>query len=79
MVHSLFHFEFYQAFRYNPFLFVLMVIGFLYLIYMGIHYIKKKELVVPSLKVWIVLIILLIGYMILRNLDTFIYLIPTEV
>lgn len=79
MILSLLHFDFYQAFRWNPLLFILLFIGLIYLIFMGIVYKKKKVFVLPSMKVWIILIIILILYMILRNLDTFIYLIPTEV
>ncbi len=79
MILSLLHMDFYQAFRWNPFLFILMIIGFIYLIFMIIYYIKKKVIILPSIKVWVILIFLLIVYMILRNMDTFVYLIPTEV
>ena len=56
-----------------------MIIGFLYLIFMGIVYIKKRVIVLPTIKVWIGLIIVLLIYTIVRNMDMFIYLIPTEV
>ena len=79
MVISLIHLDFYQAYRYNPFLFILLIIGILYLIFMIIVYIKKKVFVVPSVKVWLFILGLAICFMILRNLDMFVYLIPTEV
>ena len=79
MVISLLNLDFYQAFRYNPLLFILLIIGFIYLIFMGIVYKKKKILVIPSIRIWISLIVILFIYMILRNLEPFVYLIPTEV
>ena len=79
MVISLIHLDFYQAFRYNPFLFILLIIGIIYLVFLIIVYIKKKVFVVPSVKVWLFILGLAICFMILRNLDMFVYLIPTEV
>ncbi len=79
MIISLFHLDFYQAFRYNPLLFILLIIGIIYLIFMIIVYIKKKVFVIPSTKVWLFILGLAICFMILRNIDMFIYLIPTEV
>lgn len=79
MIISLLHGDIYQAFRYNPFLFILLIIGILFYIYMIIVYIKKKVIVLPSKYIWIAIIILLIIYMILRNISLFSFLIPTEV
>lgn len=79
MIISLIHLDFYQAFRYNPLLFFLLIVGFIYLIFMGIEYIKKKVIILPSIYVWIGIFIIMIIFMILRNIDTFSYLIPTEV
>lgn len=79
MILALLQLNFYQAFRWNPLMFILFIIGFIYLIFMGIYYIKKKELIVPTIRVGIALLVLLVIYMILRNLDAFVYLIPTEV
>ena len=79
MIGAILQLDFYQAFRYNPLLFILVITGILYFIYMIVHYIKKKEILIPSLKVWIIILILLIIYMILRNIPMFSYLIPTEV
>ena len=76
---SILHLDFYQAFRYNPLLFILLIMSLFYFIFMGIVYLKKKVLVVPSLEFLIGLLIVLVIYMILRNLGPFVYLIPTEV
>ncbi len=79
MVVALLHLDFYQAFRWNPFLFIFFIIAFIYLIVMTIIYIKKKVFVLPSYRVWIVFLILTVGFMIIRNIPAFVYLIPTEV
>lgn len=79
MIKSLFHLDFYQAFRYNPLLFILLICGIIYLIINIVLYIKKKALIKPSVKILVFILILLIVYMILRNIPLFSYLIPTEV
>ena len=79
MLISFLHLDFYQSFRYNPLLFVLLIIGIIYFIFIVVHYIKKKELIVPSTKALVILLGIVILYMILRNIDYFHYLIPTEV
>lgn len=79
MVKALLHFDFYQAFRYNPLLFILLVLGGIYFIFLCFYYTKKKELIVPGWKAWILFAIIVVLYMILRNLEPFVYLIPTEV
>ena len=79
MIKSLFHLDFYQAFRYNPLLFILLICGIIYIIINIILYIKKKPLIKPSIKILVFILILLIVYMILRNIPLFSYLIPTEV
>ena len=79
MVLSLLHLDFYQAFRYNPFLFILLIAGFFYLFFMAIYYQKKRVFILPSIQSWIILIVLLLVYAVMRNMDAFIYLIPTEV
>lgn len=79
MVKAIFHLEFYQAFRYNPLLFILLIMGLFYLLYMLIIYYKEKIVIKPSNKSIVFFIILLVIYMILRNIPTFSYLIPTKV
>jgi len=79
MIISFIHLDFYQAFRWNPLLFILLIIGIIYLIIDIIVYFRKKVILVPNLKVWIGLVIILVIYMIIRNIDIFSYLIPTKV
>jgi len=79
MIISFIHLDFYQAFRWNPLLFILLIIGIIYLIIDIIVYFRKKVILVPNLKVCIGLVIILVIYMIIRNIDIFSYLIPTKV
>ena len=79
MIHSLIRFDFYQAFRYNPLLFIFLIIGLIYLFIMTIIYIKKKELILPSKYTLIIILLFFLLYMILRNIEAFSFLIPTEV
>ena len=79
MIKSIFHLDFYQAFRYNPFLFVILIFGLCYFLIMIFIYRKKNVFVIPSFQTCIIFIVLLIIYMILRNISIFSYLIPTEV
>ena len=74
---SLLQFDFYQAFRWNPFLFLLIpffsIYGFIYYY----HWLYNKK--IPKLHdvVWNILLILAILFMILRNIPMFDYLKPT--
>ena len=77
MIKSMFSLEFYQAFRYNPFMFILSILGLIYILYMIIIYIKKEEVKIPSFKWVIVIVVLLFVYMLLRNLPGFEFLRPT--
>lgn len=79
MLLSILNFDFYQAFRYNPLLFIFIIILSIYIIISIFIYIKKKVIYIPSTKLLIFILIILIGYMILRNISYFSYLIPTEV
>ena len=71
--------NFYQSFRWNPLLFLWFVILIVYFIVFIIVYIKKKILLVPSKKILFFILITLLLFMILRNIELFSYLIPTEV
>lgn len=77
MIKSMFSFEFYQAFRYNPFMFILLVLTLIYIFYMIIIYIRKEEIKYPSFKLVIIIVILLFIYMLLRNLPGLEFLRPT--
>lgn len=79
MFKAIFRLNFYQAFRYNPLLFILLIIFIIYIIYNFILYFTNKPLLLPSFKFMVSLGILLIIYMFVRNLPGFEYLLPTKV
>ena len=79
MVKSIIHLDFYQAFRYNPLLFILLIIFIPYFIYQVYIYIRYSNIKKPSLRLLIILVILLSIYMVLRNIPKFDYLIPTKI
>ena len=74
MIFSIFKLDFYQAFRYNPLVFIL---GIIYLIYKLIEIVLNKKIKIPEY-VYYILIVILILYGILRNIDIFSYLAPTK-
>ncbi len=78
MLFSLIKLDFYQAFRYNSLVFILLIIGIIYLL---IKFILKKFNIIIKVPnyVWYILIIIVIIYGILRNIPYFNYLIPTDV
>ena len=79
MVKAIFHLQFYQAFRYNPLLFIYFVLFIIYgIINLIFYFFKNKKLKLP-LWVYVFLISSLVIYMIIRNIPYFSYLIPTEV
>ncbi len=75
MLFSIMTLKFYQAFRYNPLLFILLII---YIIFIIERLIRKKELKVPN-NIALVILCILIIYGILRNIDVFSFLQPTLV
>ena len=79
MIKSIINLDFYQAFRYNPLLFILSILFIPYFIYQLYMYIKYGNIKKPSLKLLIILVIILVIYMILRNIPKFDYLIPTKI
>lgn len=79
MLISIVKLDFYQAFRYNPFLFILLIVS---LIYQVIKLITYKLLTIEiklNNKVYVSLLVLTILFGIIRNLPQFSYLIPTVV
>lgn len=78
MFFSIINLDFYQAFRYNPLVFIILT---LYIIYLIIKIIAKllfkKNLKIPQV-ILNIIIILLILYGILRNIDLFSFLKPTK-
>lgn len=78
LLFSLIKLDFYQAFRYNPLVFILIIIGILYQL---IKLILKKfniYITIPNY-IWYILLILVIIYGILRNVPEFSWLAPTHV
>ncbi len=78
LLFSLIKLDFYQAFRYNPLVFILLIIGIIYLL---IKFILKKFNIIIKVPnyVWYILIIIVIIYGILRNIPEFDWLAPTNV
>lgn len=79
MFKSLFCFDFYQAFRFNPFIFILLIILFLIITVEIFWLFNKKEFIKIDSRVYLVLIIFLFIYTILRNIEMFSFLLPTIV
>lgn len=79
MVVSLIQFDFYQAFRFNPFIFVLLIVSIFYIGYILICKLLKKNYIVIGKKTFIIIVLLSVLFMILRNIDGFEFLKPTVV
>ena len=80
MIKSLFKLKLYQAFRYNPLMFIILVILLpIYIIVDIIYYINRKKFLKITKKQIIIFFIVIIIYFILRNIKVGIYLIPTEI
>ncbi len=82
MLNSLIHLEFYQAFRYNAFIFILFPIFILYFILqLRSHYTNKDNIMNTKQfnKFWYILIILAIIFGIIRNIPLFAYLAPIKI
>ena len=76
---SLFKLDFYQAFRYNPLVFILLILGIIYwLIKIICQKFKNINLIIPN-KIWYVLLIIVIIFGIMRNIPFFDYLGPTNI
>lgn len=71
--------DFYQAFRYNQYVFSLLVVGCIYGIYFIIMKFLKKKVFIPNMKWLYVFIFTTFLFMILRNTPGFEFLLPTKV
>ena len=73
--------NFYQAFRYNPLVFMLLPFIIFYIVDLIHSKITKKELYTNRVnnKVYYVLIVILLIYGLLRNIDGFEVLRPTKI
>ncbi len=78
MIYALFRLEIYQAFRYNVLMFSLLVLGIIYLIYVFICKLRHVNYFVPGNKTLYVIAIIVILFMILRNIPGLEFLKPTD-
>ena len=76
---SILKLDFYQAFRYNPYVFSLLVIGGIYVLYALIMKCLKKKIFIPNIKWLYVFLFTTFLFMILRNIPGFEFLLPTDV
>ncbi|MBQ8892456.1 MAG: DUF2752 domain-containing protein [Bacilli bacterium] len=79
MFKSLLNLEIYQAFRFNPFLFCLLIFALFYLIYIFICKVRKKAYYKIKDRDLLILLILVILFTILRNIPGLEFLKPTVV
>ncbi len=79
MFKSLLKLDFYQAFRFNPLIFSLLIVSLFYLIYIVVCKIRRKNYYkIKDRDLWILLILVII-FTILRNIPGFDYLKPTVI
>lgn len=76
---SLLRFDIYQAFRYNPLVFILLVSYIFYTIIDLVKYSKTNKHLKISNKIYWTLLILVFCFAILRNIPLFSFLVPTVV
>ena len=77
---SIIHLEFYQAFRYNPYVFLLLPLIISYIVYQIYIWVCDKEDYISKKipkSLLIIIIITLMLYSILRNISYFSWLAPT--
>ena len=79
MIISIFKLDFYQAFRYNPYLFILFIFGIIYGLYSLIRLIFYKKRPHINIKIIIGIAYSLLIYMVLRNIPLFDFLAPTDI
>ena len=76
---SLLRFDIYQAFRYNPLVFILLATYLFYIIIDLVKYSKTNKHLKISNKIYWTLLILVFCFAILRNIPLFSFLAPTVV
>ena len=79
MFYAILELDFYQAFRFNPFIFISLCLLIIYIVYVVICKLIHKKYFILGRKVFITYVILLIVFMILRNISIFSFLKPTIV
>lgn len=78
MLISILNLNFYQAFRYNPLIFILLPFIITYYILYYIYWLQNKKIIIRN-ELWYTLLIIIILYGIIRNIPIFKYLIPTKI
>ncbi len=78
MIISILKLNFYQAFRYNPLLFILTPFFIIYGVTYYINWLQNKEFKLPKI-IWNILLVIAIIFMILRNIKAFDFLAPTVI
>lgn len=76
---SLFKLDFYQAFRFNPYMFILLILAVIYGLFCLIKFIIYKKKPHINIKIIIGIAYSLLIYMVLRNIPLFDFLAPTEI
>ena len=82
MIFSIMELDFYQAFRYNPLMFILtpfIIVIFIDLIIGFVHNRNGKIISKIPVFAWIIIYVVILGYGIIRNIEPFTYLRVTEV
>ena len=78
MIISTINFKFYQAFRYNPLMFILTPFFAGYYLFYYIYWLKDKKIVINN-KIWYLILTFVILYAVLRNIPALKYLVPTKI
>lgn len=68
MIKALLKLDIYNAFIYNPVMFIYFILFGIYFIYNAILYIKEARIKKPKFCIVIILIVILFVYMLLRNI-----------
>lgn len=76
LLFALVNLEFYESFKYNPWIFILIVLGLFYLICKLFIFLKFKKIIKIPNYVYIILIIISIIFGIFRNIPGFDFLGP---
>ena len=79
MLQAILKLDFYQAFRFNPFIFLLLVLIFCYMIYIFLRKYNGKSYYKLKNRDYLILLSLTILFMIIRNIPIFNYLKPTVI
>ncbi len=82
MISSLAQFDFYQAFRYNPLLFISLPFIFACIIDITVNWLLNRDtwfFYRLNNKFWLILLVVVLMYGVVRNIPYFDYLIPTVI